>query len=150
MTETARCIYEANAKVAEGPFWDASSRRLIWVDIVKQHLNFLDPETKQNEVVEFDNPVSAAIPTNDDRILVCLGNSFVLYDHKVPRAALIEFTRNFVLLMWLVEIEFRSIYVNDVVELCLVVFVGVCVVCVRRLAARLCSQLWSTHEMEHG
>lgn len=68
----------ANAKLAEGPRWDARARRLLWVDIEGQELHvFADGEDR---ALRLDAMVSAAAPAGGDQVLVALADRLALVD----------------------------------------------------------------------
>ena len=68
----------ANAKLAEGPRWDAAARRLLWVDIEGCELHVL--ENGQDRAIGLDAMVGAAAPTNSGGVLVALADRLALLD----------------------------------------------------------------------
>ncbi|MFL5918032.1 MAG: SMP-30/gluconolactonase/LRE family protein [Gaiellaceae bacterium] len=68
----------ANAKLAEGPRWDAAARRLLWVDIESRELHVL--EGGEDRAIGFDAMVSAAAPTTGGSVLVALADRLALVD----------------------------------------------------------------------
>jgi sugar lactone lactonase YvrE len=61
----------SRAKLGEGPAWDAKTSSLLWVDILGNCVHRLDPVTRTDRTVAVGRYPSAAIPTDDDRVLVC-------------------------------------------------------------------------------
>ncbi|PRO66318.1 SMP-30/gluconolactonase/LRE family protein [Alkalicoccus urumqiensis] len=77
----AEFIYDAKAKLAEGPFWDEKSNQLLWVDIDGGRVHFYDPETGKNRSYAMGQRVGCAV----------LGTSGLLYtgmDHGLYRNSL--------------------------------------------------------------
>jgi sugar lactone lactonase YvrE len=68
----------ANAKLAEGPRWDAATRRLLWVDIEGCELHVLD--SGEDRAIGLDTMVGAAAPTNSGAVLVALADRLALVD----------------------------------------------------------------------
>jgi sugar lactone lactonase YvrE len=68
----------ANAKLAEGPRWDAATRRLLWVDIEGCELHVLD--SGEDRAIGLDAMVGAAAPTNSGAVLVALADRLALVD----------------------------------------------------------------------
>jgi sugar lactone lactonase YvrE len=68
----------ANAKLAEGPRWDALRRRLLWVDIEGRRLHIF--ENGEDRAIGLDAMVGAAAPTSDGAVLVALADRLALVD----------------------------------------------------------------------
>jgi len=68
----------ANAKLAEGPRWDAPTGRLLGVDIEGRALHIL--ESGEDRTIGLDSMVAAAAPTTGGAVLVALADRLALVD----------------------------------------------------------------------
>ena len=68
----------ANAKLAEGPRWDAVRRRLLWVDIEGCELHVL--ASGEDRGIGLGAMVGAAAPTTGRAVLVALADRLALVD----------------------------------------------------------------------
>jgi sugar lactone lactonase YvrE len=68
----------ANAKLAEGPGWDARTQRLLWVDIEGCRLHVF--ENGEDRAIGLHAMVGAAAPTSDGEVLVALADRLELVD----------------------------------------------------------------------
>lgn len=70
----------AEAKLGEGPRWDAATRRLLWVDIEAGALHLFDPSRDDDRAIPLGNRVGAAAPTEAGGILVALADRLAVVD----------------------------------------------------------------------
>lgn len=68
----------ANAKLAEGPRWDAAAQRLLWVDIEGCELHVL--ESGEDRAIGLAARVGAVAPTTGGTALVALADRLALVD----------------------------------------------------------------------
>jgi sugar lactone lactonase YvrE len=68
----------ANARLAEGPRWDALGQRLLWVDIEGCRLHIF--ENGEDRAIGLDAMVGAAAPTSEGLVLVALADRLALVD----------------------------------------------------------------------
>jgi sugar lactone lactonase YvrE len=84
MTEPVRIaaelVLDARAKLGEGPFWDARTARLGWVDILDRKVHTFDPATGQDSAVDVGAHVGAAIPRANGGLVLALDGGFALLD----------------------------------------------------------------------
>ena len=70
----------AEAKLGEGPRWDAATRRLLWVDIEAGALHLFDPSRDDDRAIPLGNRVGAAAPTEAGGVLVALADRLAVVD----------------------------------------------------------------------
>ena len=70
----------AEAKLGEGPRWDAAARRLLWVDIEAGALHLFDPSRDDDRAIPLGTRVGAAAPTEAGGVLVALADRLAVVD----------------------------------------------------------------------
>ena len=75
----AELILDARAVHGEGPAWDATSGRLLWVDMMGERLHLTTPGS-HDEVVAYRQPVCVAVPRAAGGLALALGDGFWLQD----------------------------------------------------------------------
>lgn len=74
-------VLNAEAQIAEGPFWDQKNNLLYWIDILGKSINIFDPETAANKSIQLDKLIGAVIPTNEEgKLLAALEDGIYLID----------------------------------------------------------------------
>jgi sugar lactone lactonase YvrE len=68
------------AVLGEGPTWDASAARLVWVDILSARVHTYDPATGRRTVMATEQHVGAAKPRAGGGLVVNLRDGVGLYD----------------------------------------------------------------------
>lgn len=81
----------SQARLGEGPRWDAEARRLLWVDIEAGELHLFDPRRGEDRAIALGARVGAAAPTREGGVLVALPDRLALVDlDDEPVRALVE------------------------------------------------------------
>ncbi|BFZ01949.1 hypothetical protein BsWGS_04988 [Bradybaena similaris] len=68
--------------VGEAPHWEASSQRLVLVDIISGGVLRYDPNTQERSEIHLDGAVGFVIPRNKGGYVVGLGNSLARLDFE--------------------------------------------------------------------
>lgn len=72
--------FRAEARLGEGPTWDAATGRMVWVDILSAEVHFLDPGSGSGTVLATGQHVGAARPRAGGGLVVNLRDGVGLYD----------------------------------------------------------------------
>jgi len=86
------------AVLGEGPFWDAATGKLWWIDGLSEYgkgddLHLFDPASNENKVWHIGKHIGCAVPATDGRILLNLQDGIYLFDvqtAKMERISSIE------------------------------------------------------------
>jgi sugar lactone lactonase YvrE len=74
-------VGETSAILGEGPYWDAGSSTLLWVDIPGGQLHRTDPVTGHTQSADIGAPLSAAMPVSGEGgVLVARKSELILLD----------------------------------------------------------------------
>jgi sugar lactone lactonase YvrE len=73
----ARCVFQAQAGLAEGPHWWAEKGVLLWVDIEASRVGLFDPVTGLNRFLVVPSHVGAVVPMSDGELLAATAQGFV-------------------------------------------------------------------------
>src|SRR5579862_4529735 len=83
MTATsARVALNAAARVGEGPVWDPTANRLVWVDILDETVLTFDPQTGENRAVSVPGTPGVAIPRRRGGLVLAIGHGFGFLDDR--------------------------------------------------------------------
>jgi sugar lactone lactonase YvrE len=76
----ARLAVDLRAAHGEAPVWDSAHERLLWVDLTGGKLHSLHPSSGTVETRSFGEPVCAAAPQADGRLLVAFAKRVAWVD----------------------------------------------------------------------
>jgi sugar lactone lactonase YvrE len=79
-TWQSSAVFEARARLGEGPVWDARARRLYWVDIYNHRIHRFDPTARQDEIFRLPEIVTCVVPTRAGLLLLALRHDLALLD----------------------------------------------------------------------
>lgn len=69
-------VLSTGAILAEGPAWDESIARLLWVDIPDKKLHVFDPASGVDESIDVGQHIGAAVPHASGGVVVALERGF--------------------------------------------------------------------------
>jgi sugar lactone lactonase YvrE len=69
-------MVDGRDEVGEGPVWHSSEQRLIWVDITRNLVHWLDPVTNQKDSIDVGQPVGAVAPRATGGLVVAVQDGF--------------------------------------------------------------------------
>lgn len=78
----AELVLDAHAELGEGPVWDPSARKLLWVDIDASSVHRFDPESGIDEVADVGQLVGAAALRADGGLVLALRDGFGFLDFE--------------------------------------------------------------------
>lgn len=89
MVKKPELVLEADAIVGEGPIWDDSSARLVWVDIPNGHVHLFDPGTGRNKTYAMNQPVGVAALGRAGILIVACADGFYELELSNGRSTLL-------------------------------------------------------------
>jgi sugar lactone lactonase YvrE len=72
----AELLIDARATIGEGPIWDETRQRLLWVDIPKNHVHFFDPSSGASATKDLGQPVGAVAICSGGGLIAALRDGF--------------------------------------------------------------------------
>ena len=76
----AELVVDVGAAHGEGPFWDAATGRLGWVDLMAGHLHFHDPAGPADTVIDTGKPLGAVVPRAAGGYALAVEDGFAVLD----------------------------------------------------------------------
>ena len=73
-------VVEGRDEVGEGPVWLGSEQQLIWVDITRNLVHWLDPVTNQKETIDVGQHVGAVAPRVTGGLVAAVQDGFGFID----------------------------------------------------------------------
>lgn len=73
-------VLDARAELGEGPVWDATTQRLLWVNILAGEVHSFDPASRTDECIRVGSTVSAVAPRVRGGVIVARGLGFATID----------------------------------------------------------------------
>jgi sugar lactone lactonase YvrE len=77
---SARVVYEARARLGEGPVWDERTESLFWIDILNYRVHQFFPDRGTGPVFEVGDLVGCIALTHSDTLLVALRHGLARLD----------------------------------------------------------------------
>lgn len=77
---TVERVLDAQAKLGEGPIWDADAQVLWWVDILAGELHCYHPATHTDTAYNIGSMVSAVVPRASGGVMLTVKDGFAHYD----------------------------------------------------------------------
>ncbi|GAB1690764.1 SMP-30/gluconolactonase/LRE family protein [Krasilnikovia sp. M28-CT-15] len=77
-------VVDLRAELAEGPWWDAAARQLVFVDIVSGVVHRYSPQTNHLESLRIGQPVGAAVPRASGGLVLALRDGVAVWDGVNP------------------------------------------------------------------
>lgn len=88
-TDAPELVLDAGTELGEGPIWDQTRQRLLFVDIMRGHVHEFDPATRHHRVVDAGQPVGAVAPTVRGDWIVAAQRGFFRLDPDSGRTTLV-------------------------------------------------------------
>lgn len=89
MAENVELILDVQAELGEGPLWDEQTKRLYWVDILKETLHIYDPATGENQTYAVGQMVGTVVLSEAGGVLLAVQDGFARYDLAPQKLTLI-------------------------------------------------------------
>ena len=82
-------VLEATAIVGEGPIWDDSNARLVWVDIPTGLVHLFDPESGRDKAISMGQSVGVAVLGRKGSLIVACADGFYGLDTSSGQTVLL-------------------------------------------------------------
>lgn len=82
-------VLDVKTELGEGPIWDASRERLLFLDIMRGHVHEFNPANGKDRVIEVGQPVGAIAPTVRGDWVIAARDGFHRLDPKTGATRLI-------------------------------------------------------------
>jgi sugar lactone lactonase YvrE len=79
VTDAVELVLDARARIGEGPWWDARSAVLVWVDIERGELHLFDPRAGRDTCFTVGGKLGAAVPRAGGGYVLALDDGFYTY-----------------------------------------------------------------------
>nr|CAR31337.1 luciferin-regenerating enzyme [Suberites domuncula] len=80
---TVELLYDGKAEIGEGPFFEPETNQLLWVDIYKCTINFLNLATIENRSMQLPEKVGFVIPVEgSSNLLAGIGTKLCLVNRE--------------------------------------------------------------------
>ena len=80
VSQSASLLIDAKCTLGEGPVWDRRKQSLFWVDIEGRKLHRHQPNIQKNTEWSFDGMLGAAIPMENEHMLLALESGLASFD----------------------------------------------------------------------
>ena len=73
-------VLDAHAELGEGPVWNTTTKRLLWVNILAGEVHSFDPASRTDECIRVGSTVSAVAPRARGGLILARGLGFATLD----------------------------------------------------------------------
>ncbi|MFD1315688.1 SMP-30/gluconolactonase/LRE family protein [Namhaeicola litoreus] len=68
----AELLYQTQAQLGEGAFWDYQNQIFFWVDIEGKQLHYFNPKTSKDNFIEMPSRIGTVVPIEKNKVVVAL------------------------------------------------------------------------------
>ncbi|RKP54092.1 SMP-30/gluconolactonase/LRE family protein [Cohnella endophytica] len=73
--------------LGEGPVWLKDENIYYWVDIIEKQIRFYNPRTGDQDLIQLDRMIGAAVPADDGRFVCAMQDGFYFLDRNTKQLA---------------------------------------------------------------